>query len=235
MRRLAAEAGLAEAIIVNTCAVTAEAERQARQAIRKAARERPHARLIVTGCAAQIDPDGFAAMPEVSQVLGNADKMRAESWRDLAAFSRASAARFRALVRREAARLRHHGGEGNRQPPDRRLRWASPRLRAGAERLRSPLHLLHHPLRARQFALRADGGGRRADQAHRREGHGGNRAHRRRSHLLRQGTAGLAEARHAREGDLAPCAGARAASAFFHRPGRGGCRPPRCARARTSA
>src|SRR4029077_3486069 len=94
MRRLVAEAGLKEAIIVNTCAVTAEAERQARQAIRKAARERPHARLIVTGCAAQIDPDGFAAMPEVSQVLGNAEKMRAESWRDLAALPRASAENF---------------------------------------------------------------------------------------------------------------------------------------------
>jgi threonylcarbamoyladenosine tRNA methylthiotransferase MtaB len=94
MRRLVAEAGLKEAIIVNTCAVTAEAERQARQAIRKAARERPHARLIVTGCAAQIDPDGFAAMPEVSQVLGNAEKMRAESWRDLAVLPRASAENF---------------------------------------------------------------------------------------------------------------------------------------------
>ena len=85
MRRLVAEAGLTEAIIVNTCAVTAEAERQARQAIRKAARQRPHAKLIVTGCAAQIDPDGFAAMPEVSQVLGNAEKMRGQSWKDLAA------------------------------------------------------------------------------------------------------------------------------------------------------
>jgi threonylcarbamoyladenosine tRNA methylthiotransferase MtaB len=84
MRRLAAEAGLADVIVVNTCAVTAEAERQARQAIRKAARERPHARLVVTGCAAQIDPDAFAAMPEVSQVIGNAEKMRAETWGDLA-------------------------------------------------------------------------------------------------------------------------------------------------------
>ncbi len=94
MRRLAAEAGLSDAIVVNTCAVTAEAERQARQAIRKAARERPRARLIVTGCAAQIDPDGFAAMPEVSQVLGNAEKMRAESWRDLAVLPRSAAADF---------------------------------------------------------------------------------------------------------------------------------------------
>lgn len=80
MRRLATEAGLADAVIVNTCAVTAEAERQARQAVRRLRRERPSARLIVTGCAAQIDPARWAAMPEVSQVLGNAEKLRRESW-----------------------------------------------------------------------------------------------------------------------------------------------------------
>ncbi len=66
--------GLSNAVVFNTCAVTAEAVRQARQAIRKARRERPHARLIVTGCAAQIDPQAFAAMAEVDQVLGNAEK-----------------------------------------------------------------------------------------------------------------------------------------------------------------
>ena len=62
MRGHAGAAGLSDAIIVNTCAVTAEAERQARQAIRKARRERPGARIIVTGCAAQIDPAAYAAM-----------------------------------------------------------------------------------------------------------------------------------------------------------------------------
>ena len=67
----AAEDGLENAVIFNTCAVTGEAVRQARQAIRRARRERPDARVIVTGCAAQIDPDAFAAMPEVDQVLGN--------------------------------------------------------------------------------------------------------------------------------------------------------------------
>ena len=66
--------GLTDAVIVNTCAVTNEAVRQARQAIRKARRERPGARLVVTGCAAEIDPAGFASMPEVDQVLGNAFK-----------------------------------------------------------------------------------------------------------------------------------------------------------------
>ncbi len=80
MREHAQAAGLSEAIIVNTCAVTAEAERQARQAIRRARREHPKARLIVTGCAAQIDPASYAAMPEVDQVLGNIEKMRAESF-----------------------------------------------------------------------------------------------------------------------------------------------------------
>jgi threonylcarbamoyladenosine tRNA methylthiotransferase MtaB len=80
MRALAGEAALSNAVIVNTCAVTGEAVRQARQAIRRARRERPHAEIIVTGCAAQIDPASFAAMPEVTRVLGNAEKMRAESF-----------------------------------------------------------------------------------------------------------------------------------------------------------
>jgi len=80
IRGHAEAAGLADAVIVNTCAVTAEAERQARQAIRRARRERPGAQLIVTGCAAQIAPERYAAMPEVDLVLGNAEKLRAESY-----------------------------------------------------------------------------------------------------------------------------------------------------------
>jgi threonylcarbamoyladenosine tRNA methylthiotransferase MtaB len=80
MRARAAEDGLSDAIVFNTCAVTGEAVRQARQAIRKARRARPNARLIVTGCAAQIDPDAFAAMPEVNQVLGNGLKTKAGSY-----------------------------------------------------------------------------------------------------------------------------------------------------------
>jgi threonylcarbamoyladenosine tRNA methylthiotransferase MtaB len=74
IRAQAAADGISNAIVFNTCAVTGEAVRQARQAIRKARRERPGARLIVTGCAAQIDPQAFAAMPEVDLVLGNAEK-----------------------------------------------------------------------------------------------------------------------------------------------------------------
>jgi threonylcarbamoyladenosine tRNA methylthiotransferase MtaB len=80
IRHEARAAGLGDAVIVNTCAVTAEAERQARQAIRRARRERPAARVIVTGCAAQIDPARYAAMPEVDQVLGNEAKLRAASY-----------------------------------------------------------------------------------------------------------------------------------------------------------
>jgi threonylcarbamoyladenosine tRNA methylthiotransferase MtaB len=73
-------AALDNTVVVNTCAVTAEAERQARQAIRRVHRERPEARIVVTGCAAQIDPAAWAALPGVSRVLGNEDKLRAESW-----------------------------------------------------------------------------------------------------------------------------------------------------------
>jgi threonylcarbamoyladenosine tRNA methylthiotransferase MtaB len=80
MRGHAEKAGLENAIIFNTCAVTAEATRQARQAIRKAHKEQPDAQIIVTGCAAQTDPDMFAAMPEVSRVLGNEEKLQASSW-----------------------------------------------------------------------------------------------------------------------------------------------------------
>lgn len=81
MRDHAQAAGLSDAVIVNTCAVTREAERQARQAVRRLRREHPDARIIVTGCAAQIDPARWAAMPEVDRVLGNAEKLQAESWR----------------------------------------------------------------------------------------------------------------------------------------------------------
>ncbi len=80
IRKRTAEDGLSDAIIFNTCAVTGEAVRQARQAIRKARRERPGAKVIVTGCAAQIDPAAFAAMPEVDLVLGNAEKAAAGAY-----------------------------------------------------------------------------------------------------------------------------------------------------------
>lgn len=77
MRDELVKAGVQDAVIVNTCAVTSEAERQARQTIRKIRRDRPDARIIVTGCAAQLDPDKFLAMSEVDRVVGNADKLDA--------------------------------------------------------------------------------------------------------------------------------------------------------------
>ncbi|MFD2249006.1 threonylcarbamoyladenosine tRNA methylthiotransferase MtaB [Pseudochelatococcus lubricantis] len=75
-----AEAAGGDIVIVNTCAVTAEATRHARQSIRRLKRERPGAEIVVTGCAAQIEPGRFAAMPEVARVVGNAEKMRPETW-----------------------------------------------------------------------------------------------------------------------------------------------------------
>ena len=85
MRRHAADAGLGDVVIVNTCAVTAEAVRQAQQAIRRARRESPTARIVVTGCAAQIEPERFADMAEVDHVLGNGAKTTRAAWDALAA------------------------------------------------------------------------------------------------------------------------------------------------------
>ncbi len=84
MRGQATEAGLEDVVVINTCAVTAEAERQARQAIRKAKRERPEARIVVTGCSAQISPDAYAGMAEVDQVIGNQEKLQPAVWQALA-------------------------------------------------------------------------------------------------------------------------------------------------------
>jgi threonylcarbamoyladenosine tRNA methylthiotransferase MtaB len=80
IRRNAEGAGLADTVVVNTCAVTGEAVRQARQAIRRLKRERPDARILVTGCAAQTEPESFAQMREVDRVIGNDEKMRADAW-----------------------------------------------------------------------------------------------------------------------------------------------------------
>jgi len=81
MRAEATAAGLSDTVIVNTCAVTAEAVRQARQTVRRLRRERPNVRIVVTGCAAQTEPDSFAAMAEVDRVLGNHDKLDPAAWR----------------------------------------------------------------------------------------------------------------------------------------------------------
>jgi threonylcarbamoyladenosine tRNA methylthiotransferase MtaB len=84
IRRQAEAVGLDDTIVVNTCAVTAEAARQARQAIRRFRRERPNARIVVTGCAAQTEPESFAAMAEVDRVLGNEEKLAPHAWAETA-------------------------------------------------------------------------------------------------------------------------------------------------------
>ena len=78
----AASAGLENSMIFNTCAITAEATRQAKQSIRRARRNNPDANIIVTGCAAQIDPGQFSDMEEVDQILGNQEKLSAKSYQD---------------------------------------------------------------------------------------------------------------------------------------------------------
>ncbi|WP_319637346.1 tRNA (N(6)-L-threonylcarbamoyladenosine(37)-C(2))-methylthiotransferase MtaB [Pacificispira spongiicola] len=80
IRELTADRARDDLIVVNTCAVTAEAERQARQTIRKLRRDHPDAEILVTGCAAQISPDAYAAMPEVTRVVGNREKLKAETY-----------------------------------------------------------------------------------------------------------------------------------------------------------
>ena len=85
MREITTEAGLSGLVIVNTCAVTSEAVRKARQDIRRLRRQNPDATLVVTGCAAQTEPATFAAMPEVDRVIGNTEKMQAATWANMAA------------------------------------------------------------------------------------------------------------------------------------------------------
>src|SRR6201996_1784211 len=83
--RQAEQAGLAQTVVINSCAVTNEAVAQARQSVRRLKRERPDARIVVTGCAAQTQAAMFAGMHEVDRVIGNSDKMRSEAWRAMRA------------------------------------------------------------------------------------------------------------------------------------------------------
>jgi len=86
MREMADDAGLSDAVIVNTCAVTAEAVRKSQKEVRRLRRENPGAKMIVTGCAAQTEPERFAGMPEVDLVLGNTEKMAPDTWKSAANF-----------------------------------------------------------------------------------------------------------------------------------------------------
>jgi threonylcarbamoyladenosine tRNA methylthiotransferase MtaB len=85
IRRQAEHAGVSDAVVVNTCAVTGEAVRQARQTIRALRRERPQTSIIVTGCAAQTEPETFSSMPETDLILGNEEKLGAEAWKKVRA------------------------------------------------------------------------------------------------------------------------------------------------------
>ena len=114
IRRNAEAAGLADTVVVNTCAVTAEAVRQAKQAIRKLGRERPDARIVVTGCAAQIDPQMFVDMPNVGRVLGNEEKLDSDPLAPNRGFARR--ARVRGRRDEKSRRQRHHVGEGDCRP-----------------------------------------------------------------------------------------------------------------------
>ena len=137
MREHARDTGLSNTVIVNTCAVTAEAERQARQAIRRARRKRPDAQIIVTGCAAQISPDTYAAMPEVDRVLGNVEKLQRHS------FEPGNSEPVRVndiMTARETANHLIEGFDGRAR--------AFIQVQNGCDQ---SLHLLCHPVRPRQF------------------------------------------------------------------------------------
>jgi threonylcarbamoyladenosine tRNA methylthiotransferase MtaB len=106
MRAATQESGAAgDRIIVNTCAVTAEAGRQARKAIRRAARERPGAEIVVTGCGAEVETDLYAAMPEVARLVGNGDKLRPEAWAALREAGRAGTGAIMAEQAAEPTRI----------------------------------------------------------------------------------------------------------------------------------
>ena len=107
----AGEAQLQGAVVVNTCAVTAEAVRQSRQAIRRLRRTRPGLRIIVTGCAAQSEPQTYAAMPEVDQVLGNAEKLKAESYGAFGMSERVRVNDIMALRETAAQMVEHFDGQ----------------------------------------------------------------------------------------------------------------------------
>ena len=139
IRREAERAGFDDTVVVNTCAVTAEAVRQARQIDPRAAPRAASAKIVVTGCAAQTEPQTFVAMAEVDRVLGNAEKLSAASWARARAASISTDAP-KAIVNDIMAvkETAAHLVDGFRRP--------HPRLRPGAERLRPSLHVLHHSL-----------------------------------------------------------------------------------------
>ena len=220
--------GSTDAVVVNTCAVTAEAVRQARQTIRRLRRERPDARIVVTGCAAQTEPATFAAMPEVDRVVGNTEKFEVAAWSDTrAAFERGAFgidAEEKIVVNdimaaRETALHLIDGIEGRAR--------ATVQIQNGCDH-RCTFCIIPYgrgnsrsvPMGEIVTQVRTPG----------RERLSRDRADRRRHHELRTESARHAEARRAGEADPEACAGAGAAAAVLDRFGRGRRRPARRAR-----
>ncbi|NOX41382.1 MAG: tRNA (N(6)-L-threonylcarbamoyladenosine(37)-C(2))-methylthiotransferase MtaB [Alphaproteobacteria bacterium] len=114
MRTLGQEAGLSDTIVVNTCAVTAEAVRQAKQKIRRLRRQHPDRKIVVTGCAAQVEPEIFLAMDEVDLVVGNHEKLKAQTWSDLAAGAITERSQVRDIMTVKAALSPKIDGFGTR-------------------------------------------------------------------------------------------------------------------------
>jgi threonylcarbamoyladenosine tRNA methylthiotransferase MtaB len=211
IRREAQAAGVADVVVVNTCAVTAEAVRQSRQSIRRLHRERPSTRIVVTGCAAQTEPETFADMPEVALVLGNAEKLSADAWRS------------------QRERL-----AGSAFGLDAEEKIAVNDIMAVTE---TAAHLVDGlDGRARAFVQVQNGCDHRCTFCIIPYGRGNSRsvpmgevvAEVRRSHELRRKPPGVAPARHSGEADPQACAGARATAAVLDRLGRGRSRPARC-------
>jgi hypothetical protein len=186
MRKAGETAGLNNALCFNTCAVTGDAVRQARQTIRKARRE---TRTPASSSRAAPRRPSLKHSRHGRSRCG--DRQRRQGLRPPP-----TALPDSASPEREDPRQRHHGSARNRTADDRGHRGPCPRLRAGAERLRSPLHLLYHSLWPRQFPFGADGRGGRPDRTCGRKRLSGGRHHRCRCHQLWRRSAGQTDAWH---------------------------------------
>ena len=233
IRRQARAAGLPETVVFNTCAVTAEAVRQSRQAIRRLKRERPAARIVVTGCAAQTEPGSFADMPEVALVLGNEEKLSAQAWRThrdvlaRAPFGIAAEEKVAVndimMVTQTATHL-IDGVEGHAR--------AFVQVQNGCDHRCTFCIIPYGRGNSRSVPM-----GEVVAQVRTlcRVRLSRSRPHRRRSHQLRRQSSGRAEAWHAGQADPQTRAGARAVAALVDRFGRSRSRPARCVCERRTA
>ena len=208
----AEKAGLADALIVNTCAVTAEAVRQAKQSIRKARRDNRSARSSSRLRRA----DRGAQFRRHGRGRSRHRQRRQDEGRELQADG------LRRAAQRQGAGQRHHGRARAGRAPDRGDGRPRPRVRAGAERLRPPLHLLHHPLWPGPVTLGADGRRGRADPEARRQRLPRGGTDRRRHNKLWTRSARHADPRQAGAGDPPPRPRPAAPAHLFHRFHRGG-------------